>query len=770
MAKPKLIEVPFPLKGLDLSAPAGRQPEGTTGDCLNVRPQDVYQGRQRGGQRPGVSKYIAAQVNGSNAILGMSQLVYALDPSTLVPDTVLANDDFSGYAAGYLFQTGGTNFPASNCFGNTGTLTSLYFSANATDAAGKRGFITDGSKITGVEATAKTATAIYRSLAIGSAWLMRVTLTMTYASNLNKFFAFIIRSKMPYAAANDFITVEFNKSGASTGTTHIQKWDSDTVRNGTGVQSTAFTISGTWADAHVLQVSCIGTLITVSIDGSKVQEYTMTEAVLTTSQTDIGFGVGDISGNHWTGTIDNFYVATAALPPVPRSSKLLAVCGGSLYTGTQDLGLKLVPGATSYATNAITSMQQAGSPASTNPGVKMFCCDGVASHYFIYDPVTNAVTLWTPTAPGLLPVGTNDASRACKYISLYRGRIVLWGLSEDPQNWFMSAAGDPLDWDYAPATTSATQAVAGNNSDAGRIGDVLLCCAPYSDDLMVMGGDHTLWVMRGDPAAGGTIDNISYQAGISGPEAYAWSPDGSLYFFGNGKVWRMPPGASGQPEPISQGRMDAIFEAVDLGLYRTVLVWDRDAHGLHVYFVPASLSQPTSAPYHYYWDQGTDSFWKDQNPASHGPVTATIFDADDPNDRAVLLGGYDGYIRCTDDAAPDDDGTPISSYVKIGPMIPGGDLYNARLNYLLTTLSSTSNSVRLEVYSAETAEAVMAASTAVFSKSLVAGRNPPVLQRVSGNAFILKLVNDDSGHSYSWAVESIHAIFALIGRQRHGRI
>lgn len=51
------MRIRFPLKGLHLGAATTQPPEGTTFDCLNVRPFDSLKGRARGGQRPALVKW-----------------------------------------------------------------------------------------------------------------------------------------------------------------------------------------------------------------------------------------------------------------------------------------------------------------------------------------------------------------------------------------------------------------------------------------------------------------------------------------------------------------------------------------------------------------------------------------------------------------------------------------------------------------------------------------------------------------------------------------
>jgi len=49
------LELTFPLKGLNVGAPASKQPPGTSRDLNNVRP--FWDGKAVGGQRPGMDKW-----------------------------------------------------------------------------------------------------------------------------------------------------------------------------------------------------------------------------------------------------------------------------------------------------------------------------------------------------------------------------------------------------------------------------------------------------------------------------------------------------------------------------------------------------------------------------------------------------------------------------------------------------------------------------------------------------------------------------------------
>ncbi len=66
----------FPVKGIDTSQAYGAQQPGTTPLGINVRAYDVFQQRSRGGSRPGLVRYINAQVQGATLIQDLNYIVY----------------------------------------------------------------------------------------------------------------------------------------------------------------------------------------------------------------------------------------------------------------------------------------------------------------------------------------------------------------------------------------------------------------------------------------------------------------------------------------------------------------------------------------------------------------------------------------------------------------------------------------------------------------------------------------------------------------------
>lgn len=115
-ADEQFVDLSFPLSGIDLSLGYSEQRKGTTPEGINVRGFEPTTGRARGGQRPGLSRYIDAKVAGSTGEVQCLDLVILPDGSPLgisfddvpVLDTVFQLIDPSGSRA--LLADGSTNW------------------------------------------------------------------------------------------------------------------------------------------------------------------------------------------------------------------------------------------------------------------------------------------------------------------------------------------------------------------------------------------------------------------------------------------------------------------------------------------------------------------------------------------------------------------------------------------------------------------------------------------------------------------------------------
>ena len=392
---------------------------------------------------------------------------------------------------------------------------------------------------------------------------------------------------------------------------------------------------------------------------------------------------------------------------------------------------------------------------------RMFFIDGINEvHYTMYDDsADDIVAQWIPTS-GQLP-------RNPKLMTLYRGRIVLSGVASDPHNWFMSKVGDPFNWDYTPSTATVIQAVAGNNSEAGLIGDFITALIPYNDDLLVIGGDHTIWIMSGDPAAGGSVDEVSDRTGILWGKAWTTGPKGEIYFAGTDGVYQLIPGQS--LENITDKRIKKIYDAIDRSADRVLLEWDYQQHGLMMLVVDDGWDI-TNAQTTYFWEERTGAWWEDTYPKAIGPLSMFAYDADLPADKALLLGGADGFIRQVDfsigyDIAANNDQTVIASYVEYPPLFMNHDRTNTKLTELSAIMGESSGDVDLLLKVAESSERLSANASTKFKRTLSAGRNR-MKPRLAANTIGLELNKSSASR---WAIDSMNAVVSSQGKVRRIR-
>lgn len=477
----------------------------------------------------------------------------------------------------------------------------------------------------------------------------------------------------------------------------------------------------------------------------------------------ITFGVGS-AGTTNRGLV-TYSFNFPATNPSARTSRLVVTSGGSVYRSNTD-----------YDTFTGVS-NGSGAFAATSPYVdsaiafqKLFFCDGKKANYQYLDFSDNTLKDWaTDVTAGTLPEGTTDTTLGCRIITNYRGRIVMSGLREDPQNWFMSAKDDPFDWDYSPATTSATQAVAGNNANAGLMGDIITGLFPFRDDLMVMGGANEINIMAGDPADGGAIDNLTRNVGIVGPHAGAFDTVGNFYFFAVNGLYRVSAGLGAQPQLVSQGRLDRVFTDIDVSANDIRLTYDPFWQGVHIFVVPTS--QPSTGPIHFFYDERNDAFWRDQYPANVGPTATAYLAADNPEESGLVIGGWDSFIRRFDPDARADDGTAISSFIRFTPLAVGDIFASSRIDDMTVLLDKGSGPTTFKLFAGDTvedAEDQADADTPRFKRTVLGGRNTPFRPRVSQNAFVVELSHDLTDSTFAY--EAAGGRVAVLNRMRGRRV
>lgn len=463
-----------------------------------------------------------------------------------------------------------------------------------------------------------------------------------------------------------------------------------------------------------------------------------------------------VAGTPWVVQNLTTIVGTGYTPPGGQTMQasqsgrvvsLVAVSQGNVYS--------IVPGGPAWvaATNSTMEtppLNAIGLMFSSALNQLLFFADGINAVYF--SPADNAVRQWIPTA-GSLPV--DSANNRPRLICTWRGRLVQSGLLLDPHNWFMSRVSDPFDWATSPSPSTPDEPVAGNDSPLGLIGDVVTALVPWSDDVLIMGCDHEIWRMLGDPMAGGQLSQVTKAIGFAWGEAWCMDPVGNVYFLSNHLgVYRMAP--NGLPERISSS-IDNLIQDINTGTTGVRMVWSDRFQGFHMFVTP--LVAPAAAT-HYFFEVRSGAWWQDKfvDP-NMDPLCCCTFDGNLPGDRLALTGGWDGYVRVLDPDAADDDGEEIRWEVLIGPLLT--NYYDdVMVDELQAVIADGSGDVTCSILLGRTAEAALASSS-VKDRVWVAGRNATTFIRRAAHALYIKLAGFGPA-----AVESIRVVLGDRGEIR----
>ncbi len=726
----------FPLKGIDRTVARSAQPIGTAVDMLNVIPYDGA-GRARGGQRLGTVKLQDDALAGGIMLLAQNTII--LDPDDFDPLVDNIFDPFT-YSDGGLGTTGNPPWTTFNSFQPANSDTdALTVSTNA---------IYGGNGYTGGVLARYDGTAV-----VSDAYTASITVT---ADDVQDIIVGLL-ANIPTGASPDltysvFAQVSLYPSGGSY-TTILLSLSVD----GTEAGSVDITGSITPNVPFTIYLKREGQKFTTWTDASENRLTLEASGVNDTAK--VGFVLSTSTPNASLTSFDDYTltnVQAVGERAVYRGTVLIAVAGGNIYTG--DLT------SVTLATGGTAALDATVQPQVAFFEGKAYFVDGT-SDVQVLDIPTNTVSTFSPTA------GTETATTLGEYrlAATWHGRIVFANSLQFPQNFVMSRVGTPTDFDYAD--TDAGAAFAGNLSTAGRIGEPIIALLPLSDDVIAFGGDHTMWAMRGDPAVGGSIDMVSEAIGVVGPNAWTKAPDGTVYFVGPGAFFRMP-GNAGPPVDISSIKYPQFFAELNRATNYISCAWDRDKHGCYIFVNPVTGALGTSL----WYDARTEGFFPLEYPTSHGPITALVYDGDGADDRVVILGGTDGYLRLTDDTALTDDGTAISSFVFIGPFQVGkGLMTDGIINGLDLTLGEPQEgiatsfmNVDVAVYVARDAYNVTQGTPRnVFSRTYTGlpGRVTSLRPRLRGAWGMIKLSNTII--STTWSFETItYTADVLTGKTR----
>lgn len=387
---------------------------------------------------------------------------------------------------------------------------------------------------------------------------------------------------------------------------------------------------------------------------------------------------------------------------------------------------------------------------------KVYITDGVGD-VAVFDPILNTVTPLVSTTPGEPPHG-------CKILEAWNGRLVgarSPNLIDGAFNWIMSARGKPTEWDTSPVEQRSAAAIGGSNAEGpGLAPDIVNTFIPYNDDLGIWGCDHSIYRMTGDPGEGGTFDLVVGSVmGMAIGRPWCKGPNGSLWFVGaQGGLFFWSPG--GFPERVSLKNIEQRLRGIDFSTHTVRLVWNDADQGLHIFRIP--LGAPGDPTEHYFWSaRNGGTAWPDTFEATVEPTACYVVDGDEPEDRVLLLGGRDGFIRKWDPAAGDDDGFAIERSVLVGPLANSEASREHRFIGPRVVLASDLDGCEYELFATDDPAVI---GPPRHSGSLVAGRNPMMRTKMRGSYCYIRFFNRQVGQRF--AIEEVGMVARPAGRKR----
>ncbi|KKL45992.1 hypothetical protein LCGC14_2350080, partial [marine sediment metagenome] len=273
-------------------------------------------------------------------------------------------------------------------------------------------------------------------------------------------------------------------------------------------------------------------------------------------------------------------------------------------------------------------------------------------------------TVYPDAASGSLP---SKAYLGCSW----RGRAVLSGDPDDPNQVYMSRQADHTDLAYVANDVQSPVSGGADPNVPGKGGDIVRALIPRGKDYLIVGCATSMWAYAGDPADGGSYGELDDTVGIFGADSWCFDEDENLYFWGTGGIYVVNRGLNAV-ENLTKVSLPGLIgdEAADPTTHRITMAYDRKRFGVLICIT--KLDDGTNSNYFYSLSEETRGFYPESYPEECGAFSTFYYDANDVTLRDLLVGCKDGYIRKFDEADKDDDigniDEAISSYVTLGPL------------------------------------------------------------------------------------------------------
>jgi len=354
---------------------------------------------------------------------------------------------------------------------------------------------------------------------------------------------------------------------------------------------------------------------------------------------------------------------------------------------------------------------------------------------------------------GTPPVG-------CKLIAEYRTRIVL----ATGVDYFMSAVGNPLDWEYKADPYFPNAAFTGRLATAGQVPRTITALIAYRDDFMLMGALDSIFVMRGDPGRGGQLVSITRDTGIVGGAAWCLTPGQQLYFIGLTGMFVMAGDGSSNPQRVSADSIPDELLNLDPNIFEVHMVYDEDHLGIRIVVTGLHHRQ---RQYSWWFDLKTQTFWPEKQDDDLEPLVSHVARGYYYSRSPAIYGCRDGTVRHYHANYRHDTEEPIESYLLVGPVRGSSAIdRDASVDEAVVVMKDESEVAQLSVFGASSPQQAVRnalSSDGQYTRQLRAGMNVGINPRVRGNSFVLRF--DDVDGSV-WSVAEAQLTAAMLGKSR----
>ena len=363
-----------------------------------------------------------------------------------------------------------------------------------------------------------------------------------------------------------------------------------------------------------------------------------------------------------------------------------------------------------------------------------------------------------------------------KLLAPWRGRLVFAHTPDNPHFWKMSEIGKPDRLNEFPEVPFVGQAVSGVNApEAGETPDIINTIIPWTDDLLLFGGDHSITALVGDPTTGsvtargdiprtvGQFTTVTDNTGMAFGRPWARDKMDRLYFMSSrAEAFVLRPG--GKPEPISDRAIESRLQQIDFSTHYVDAVWNWEDNCVHFFVLPFGSATTQD---HFIFDVQRGrmvqagplddpimlGWWIDRFGYDDiQPTAVVVRDGDDPDDRELLIGSADGHVRKWDPNA-NNDGTDLAGTTKhkidafvTMSLAPPGVTSQMMFSRLQVELAKNRNGALVEFFTTDAADDLGDPRPAF---EVDAGYNPPRMERVRGNYPYMRIRNSAADESFA---------------------